>query len=219
MSSIEQARFNMIEQQIRPWEVLDSNVLETMKSIPREDFVPSLYRSFAFADMEIPLAHGEAMMPPRIEGRLLQELAITPYDTCLEIGTGSGYLTACLATLAKYVYSVDIYENFIRTAQDNLDKHGITNVNLATGDAAQDWQTQPNYHNVIAITAAMPSYNNKYEKKLKVGGRLFVVVGKDVQRAMLITRESSSEFSRVELFETKLKLLVGTEQIIQKFIF
>ena len=219
MSSIEQARFNMIEQQIRPWEVLDLSVLETMKSIPREDFVPSMYRSFAFADMEIPLAHGEAMMHPRIEGRLLQELAITPYDTCLEIGTGSGYLTACMATLAKHVYSVDIYEDFTHTAQDTLDKHGIINVSLATGDASQDWRAQPNHYDVIAITAAMPSYNDKYEKKLKVGGRLFVVVGKDVQKAMLITRESSNDFSRVELFETKLKLLVGTEQKIQQFVF
>ena len=217
--SVEQARFNMIEQQIRPWDVLDSAVLETMKSIPRENFVPSLQRSFAFADIEIPLGHGESMMYPRMEGRLLQSLAVQPTDTCLEIGTGSGYLAACLAALSKYVYSVDIYEDFVQSAQNNLDALGVSNVSLMVGDAAEDWKEQPNLYNIIAITASMPTYNDKYEKKLKVGGRMFVVVGTNIMKAMLITRETPSEFSRVELFEADLKPLVGTEQKINNFVF
>ena len=217
--SVEQARFNMIEQQIRPWDVLDSAVLETMKSIPRENFVPSLQRSFAFADIEIPLGHGESMMYPRIEGRLLQSLAVQPTDTCLEIGTGSGYLTACLAALSKYVYSVEIHEDFVQLAQNNLDALGVSNVSLMVGDAAEDWKEQPNLYNVIAITASMPTYNDKYEKKLKVGGRMFVVVGTNIMKAMLITRETPSEFSRVELFEADLKALVGAEQKVNNFVF
>ncbi len=217
--SLEQARFNMIEQQIRPWGVLDLSVLETMKSIPRENFVPSIHRAFAFSDIAIPLGHGEAMMHPRIEGRLLQELAILPTDTCLEIGTGSGYVTACMASLAKHVHSVDIHEDFTQSAQNNLDNLGVANASLVTGDASQDWQEQPNHYNVIAITASMPDYNDKYEKKLKIGGRLFVVVGEKNMKAMLITRETPSDFSRVELFETELKALVGTEKKAKEFVF
>lgn len=217
--SVEQARFNMIEQQIRPWDVLDTAVLETMKVIPRENFVPSLHRSFAFSDVEVPLGHGEAMMHPRMEGRILQSLSILPADTCLEIGTGSGYLTACLAALSKHVYSVDIHEDFANIAQNNLDSYGVANVSLMVGDASQDWGEQPNLYNAIAVTASMPTYNNKYERKLKVGGRMFVVVGTNNMTAMLITRETPSEYSRVELFETDLKALLGTEKSTSSFAF
>jgi len=219
--SLEQARFNMIEQQIRPWNVLNLMVLDTIKSIPREDFVPTLHRSLAFADVEIPLGHGESMMHPRVEGKILQELAILPDDTCLEIGTGYGYMTACLAALSKHVYSVEIHEDLSHVAQNNLDAQGIMNASLMMGDASDDWQTQPNFYNVIAITASMPIYNDKYEKKLKVGGRLFVVVGKDegTMQAMLITRLSTREFSRKSLLEMPLKALVGKEHTQQTFVF
>ena len=217
--SVEQARFNMIEQQIRPWDVLDSAVLETMKTVPRENFVPSLHRSFAFSDVEVPLGHGEVMMHPRVEGRVLQNLSILPTDTCLEIGTGSGYLTACLAVLSKHVYSVEIHEDFTNIAQNNLDSYGVANVTLMVGDASQDWNEQPNLYNVIAVTASMPTYNDKYEKKLKVGGRLFAVVGTDTMTAMLITRDTPSDYSRVELFETDLKALLGAEKSVSGFAF
>jgi protein-L-isoaspartate(D-aspartate) O-methyltransferase len=219
--SLEQARFNMIEQQIRPWNVLDLTVLDTLKSIPREDFVPTLHRSLAFADVEIPLGQGETMMHPRVEGKMLQELAVLPNDTCLQIGTGCGYTTACLAALSKHVYSVEIHEDLSYIAQNNLDAQGIINASLMVGDACDDWQTQPNFYNVIAITASMPVYNDKYEKKLKVGGRLFVVVGSnpDTMQAMLITRISSREFSRKSVLEMPLKALIGKERAKQEFIF
>jgi len=219
--SLEQARFNMIEQQIRPWNVLNLGVLDTLKSIPREDFVPTLHRSLAFADVEIPLGHGETMMHPRVEGKMLQELAVLSNDTCLEIGTGCGYITACLAALSKHVYSVEIHEDLSYIAQNNLDAQGIINASLMVGDASDDWQTQPNFYNVIAVTASMPIYNNKYEKKLKVGGRLFVVVGSHpaTMQAMLITRTSSREFSRESLIEMPLKALIGKERAKQAFIF
>lgn len=218
--SFEQARFNMIEQQVRPWNVLDPAVLDVMGTVPRENFVPTLQRSFAFSDIEIPLGHGEHMMFPRVEGRMLQELSVVPSDTCLEIGTGSGYITACLAALSKQVYSVDIHEDFILSAQNNLDRLGMTNATLMVGDASQDWSTQPNLYNVIAITGSMPEYNDKYEKKLKVGGRMFVVVGTgETMTAMLVTRESPNHFSRVDLFETSLKALKGLEKQVTEFVF
>ena len=219
--SLEQARFNMIEQQIRPWNVLDLTVLNTLKSIPREDFVPTLHRSLAFADVEIPLGHGESMMHPRVEGKILQSLSLLSTDTCLEIGTGCGYMTACLAALSNYVYSVEIHEDLSYIAQNNLDAQGIINVSLMVGDACDDWKAQPNLYNVIAITASMPLYNDQYEKKLKVGGRLFVVVGRhtDTMQAMLITRLSEREFSRVSLLEMPLKTLITKERAQQTFIF
>jgi len=219
--SLEQARFNMIEQQIRPWNVLDLTVLDILKSIPREDFVPTLHRSLAFADVEIPLGHGESMMHPRVEGKILQALAVLSTDTCLEIGTGCGYLTACLAALSKHVHSVEIHEDLSHIAQNNLDAQGVINASLMVGDASDDWQTQPNFYNVIAITASMPIYNDRYEKKLKVGGRLFVVVGShsEPMQAMLITRLSTREFSRVSLLEMPLKALITKERAKQAFIF
>jgi protein-L-isoaspartate(D-aspartate) O-methyltransferase len=221
--SLEKARFNMIEQQIRPWNVLDFDVLETLKSVPRENFVPNIHRSLAFADIEIPLGHGETMMHPRVEGKLLQELAILPSDTCLEIGTGSGYLTACLAKLSTHVHSVEIHEDLSHIAQNNLDSIGVMNASLMVGDAANDWQTQPNLYNIIAITASMPRYNNRYEKKLAVGGRLFVVVGKEnsiqPMQAILVTRTSPSQFSRVSLLEMPLKTLIMQEKEEPVFVF
>lgn len=217
--SLEQARFNMIEQQIRPWNVLDSAVLETMKSVPRENFVPSLQRSYAFTDIEVPLGHGESMMHPRVEGRMLQELAVLSSDTCLEIGTGSGFITACLATLSKHVYSVEFHEDFTQIAQNSLDNLGVANATLMVGDASHNWNNFPGEYDVIAITASMPEYNNTYEKKLKIGGRMFVVVGKNNMKAMLITRESANTFSRVSLFEVKLKALLGLEEKSKAFVF
>ena len=207
--NVEQARFNMIEQQIRPWEVLDTRVLDVLAAVPRERFVPERYRHQAFADLEIPLGHGEHMMAPKIEGRMLQALDVQPTDVALEVGTGSGYVTACLAKLAAQVYSVDIVEAFKLGAQKILAELDIKNVTLRTGDAAHGWTQLPRY-DVIAVTGSLPEYHDGFEKSLAIGGRLFVVVGEaPAMQAMLVRRVGEHEFSRTTLFETDLKALRG----------
>jgi protein-L-isoaspartate(D-aspartate) O-methyltransferase len=214
MSPLEQARFNMIEQQIRPWDVLDQTVLDTMREIPREAFVAEIHRSMAFSDTELPLGHGEFMLSPKIEGRILQELALSPDDICLEVGTGSGYLTACMATMANHVFSVEYHTDINVNAQDRLDMQNIFNVTLSIGDAANGWQQkETDTYDAIAITASMPIYNPVYENMLKVGGRLFVVVGSaPAMQAMLITRTSETAFTRLSLFETVIRPLIGTKE-------
>ncbi|SDZ96145.1 MAG: protein-L-isoaspartate O-methyltransferase [Candidatus Thiothrix putei] len=209
--NLEHARFNMIEQQIRPWDVLDQTVLDTFGFIQRELFVPKVHKALAFADVEIPLGHGEHMMFPRVEARMLQALEISPDDTCLEIGTGSGFITACLAHLSKHVDSVDIYEDFTRQAEERLFNLKLRNHTLHTADALRDWSTGKQY-NVIAVTGSMPTYLPRFEAQLAPGGRLFVVVGHgSVMQATLIKHEADSEFTRTTLFETQLKALVGTD--------
>ena len=137
--NIELARHNMIEQQIRPWDVLDQRVLDVILRTPRELYVPPAHHALAFTDMPIPLGHDQYMMEPRLEGRMLQSLAIKPSDRVLEIGTGSGYVTAMLASLAKHVDSVDIVAEFTESAREKLNKHGVANVKLETGDASKGW--------------------------------------------------------------------------------
>lgn len=207
--NIEQARQNMIEQQIRTWEVLDERVLDTMLQVPREDFVPPAYRSLAFCDMAIPLDHGESMMQPKVEARMLQALAIRPTDKVLEIGTGSGHVTALLAKLGGEVVSVDIHPDFTETAGHRLAAHGIDNVVLETGDAADGWSGHGPF-DVIAVTGSLPLLTESIQRDLKVGGRLFVVVGEEpVMEAFLITRLGDNEWHREALFETVLPPLVN----------
>lgn len=207
--NLEQARVNMIEQQIRPWGILDETVLEAFGFIPRETFVPTEYQQLAFADVEIPIGNGESMMFPRVEARMLQTLAVTPDDHCLEIGTGSGFVTACLAHLSKHVDSVDIHEDFTRQAEARLLAQGLKNYSLHTGDALRSWSSTQLY-NVIAVTGSLPSYIPRFEEQLAPGGRLFVIVGTaPAMEAMLITRQLDGEFTRVPLYETSLKALVG----------
>ena len=207
--NIEQARFNMIEQQIRPWDVLDQTVLTTFGFIPREAFVPDAWKNLAFADVEIPLGHDETMMHPKVEARLLQALNVTPDDNCLEIGTGSGFVTACLAHLSKHVDSVDIHEDFTRQAEQRLLDSGLKNYSLHTGDALRSWSSGQLY-NIIAVTGALPNYLPRFEEQLAVGGRLFIVIGTaPAQHAMLVTRQAEGEFTRQMLFETGLKPLLG----------
>lgn len=206
--NLEQARYNMIEQQIRPWDVLDQTVLDVMYRVPREHFAPDDKRSLAYADIEIPLQHQQNMMFPKVEGRMLQDLAIEVTDKCLEIGTGSGYVTACLAHLAAQVHSIDLYEDFIISAKEKLKNQNITNVTLQQGDALTDLEDKQQY-DVIAITGSLPAYDVKYEQMLADGGRLFVVVGTaPVMTAMLVTRDGD-RFERGALFETQLNPLVG----------
>jgi len=207
-TDIEQARFNMIEQQIRPWDVLDQRVLDTMQKTHRENFVPEAYRSLAFVDTNIPLGHGQVMMAPNVEGRLLQALAIQPEDTILEIGTGSAYLTACLARLGRHVTSVDIEPEFTAQAEAKLAAEGISNVTLETFDAASGVERGKSF-DVIAVTGSLPLLQQQFHNNLNTGGRLFVISGQlPIMEALLITRVDSSSWTRESLFETSIPPLL-----------
>ncbi len=173
---IERARFNMVEQQIRPWDVLDQQVLDLLFAVRREDFVPPQYRSLAFVDMEIPLGDGETMLAPKLEARMLQELAVKPADRILEVGTGSGYMTALLAKRGAHVTSVEIVPAFSAAAAATLNAHGIANVTLEVGDAARGWMKHAPY-DVIVLTGSVPVLADEFQHSLKPGGRLLAVVG------------------------------------------
>jgi protein-L-isoaspartate(D-aspartate) O-methyltransferase len=217
-SEIEQARFNMIEQQIRTWDVLDQRVLDVMNSVPREQFVPEHYRSLAFADTNIPLGHDQVMMAPKLEGRLLQALAITADDAVLEIGTGSGYLTACLARLGKHVTSLDITADFTTAAAAKLEAQGISNVTLETLDAAEGIESEKRY-DVIAVTGSLPLLQQQFQKNLAVGGRLFIITGSlPIMEANLITRVEENHWSSECLLETCIPPLLHAARP-QAFVF
>ncbi|MGF1644930.1 MAG: protein-L-isoaspartate O-methyltransferase [Thiotrichales bacterium] len=208
--NFELARSNMILQQIRPWEVLNQDVLQIMADVPREKFVPPGMERLAFSDIELPLGSGEYMMAPKIEARLLQALNLRGDDHALEIGTGSGFLTACLARLAAQVDSVEIHETLLRAAEQRLQSTGTTNVQLQLGDAAHGWGACE--YDAIAVTGSLPEYDPCFERLLKSGGRLFIVVGKaPVMEALLVTRIGHNRYDRTALFETSLKPLVGRE--------
>jgi protein-L-isoaspartate(D-aspartate) O-methyltransferase len=208
----ETARQNMIEQQIRPWNVLDDRVLNLIADVPREEYVPHEYKHLAFADLNIPLDHGEVMMSPKLEARMLQTLNVQPNETVLEIGTGSGYVTTLLAKLARHVYSVDIHESFVETVRGKLGADGVINVTVELGDAANGWPQHGPY-DVIAITGSLPVLNRNFQESLSVGGRLFVIVGDSpVMEARLITRISDTEFRTEDLFETDLPALQNAPQ-------
>lgn len=216
----EQARFNMVEQQIRPWEVLDQQVLQIILHTPREDYVPAAYHSLAFADTNIPLGQGQVMMIPSVEGRLLQALALQKTDKVLEIGTGSGYVTACLAGLAGHVESVDIFPEFTDSAAKKLAAHGVSNVNLVSGDAAEGWNSGTQY-DAIAITGSMPVIPESYKKALTVNGRLFVIVGDTsmpIMSACLITRVTENQWVQESLFETSIPSLLNAKKL-RTFVF
>jgi len=209
---IEQARFNMIEQQVRPWDVLDQRVLDVMSATPREDFVPERYRSLAFADINIPLGHDQVMMAPKTEGRLLQVLDVQAGDSVLEIGTGSGYLTACLSRLGNHVTSVEIFPEFREAAAAKLAAHGFRNVTLRDADAANGIGSDTRY-DVIAVTGSLPLLHRQFHDNMSVGGRLFVIAGMPpVMEALLITRIDERNWSRESLFETSLPPLLHAEQ-------
>ncbi len=216
--NIAQARHNMIEQQIRPWDVLDERVLDLIDRMPREEFVPPEYKTLAYADINIPLAHQEVMMAPKMEARILQALTLQPTDSILEIGTGSGYLTALLARSGRQVYSLDIHADFVQQTQQKLAHHAINNVFLEIGDGANGWQPNAPY-DAIVVTGSLPLFNDTFKNQLKVGGRLFVVVGQPpVMEARLITRMSEHEWVNEVLFETDLPPLVNAARPPQ-FVF
>src|SRR4249919_4069227 len=180
--NFELARAAMVEQQVRPWEVLDARVLETIATLPRELFVPEAQRELAYVDLPLPLAHGEVMMKPVVEGRLLQALSLEAGEEVLEIGTGSGFVTACLAQLARAVTSIDIHDDFIASARARLDEAGFGNVRLECADALT-WQPGRQF-DAIAVTGAVAEIPSAFTEWLRPGGRMFVVRGRSpVQEA------------------------------------
>ena len=206
----ETARFNMVEQQVRPWEVLDQAVLDRLAATARERFVPEDFLRLAYADTRIPLGGGYVMMPPREEARLLQALALTPRDHVLEVGTGSGYLAALAAGLARRVTTVEISGERRMRAERNL--AGYDNIEVIEGDAAQGWAAAAPY-DAIAVTGSLPVLGDSFLRQLKPGGRLFVVVGEEpAMEARLITRIGAGDWATESLFETVLPPLVGARR-------
>jgi protein-L-isoaspartate(D-aspartate) O-methyltransferase len=213
--NFERARFNMVEQQIRPWEVLDSRVLGMLESMHREDFVPVRYRKLAFADIAVPIGHGQFMMRPKIEGRMLQALDLREDETVLEIGTGSGFITACLARLAKHVVSVEIFEELHQEALESLKDHGINNVEVLLGDAMSGWQPEQ-AHDVVVVTGSVVTVPEQFQGWVNPGGRLFVVTGDSpVMEARLLTRLDATQWREESLFETDLPRLLNAEPPVE----
>ncbi len=202
VQNMEQARFNMIEQQIRPWNVLDQDVLDLLSEVRREEFVPAAHQALAFADLEIPLGEGAAMLAPKMEARLLQELAVQPKDKVLEVGTGSGYMAALLAAKADQVTSVEISPAIAKAAKANLAKAGISNVAVEVGDGVRGWAVGAPY-DVIVVSGSLPVVPEELLQQLKVGGRMAVFVGAaPVMEAQMINRTGETTFASLNLFET-----------------
>jgi protein-L-isoaspartate(D-aspartate) O-methyltransferase len=210
--NIEQARFNMVEQQIRTWDVLDQDVLDALYVVKREDYVPEAHRALAFSDLEIPLGDGESMMQPKMEARILQELAIRKSDRVLEVGTGSGYLTALLAYRASHVYSVEINPRLKLFGAGNLRRNGVINATVEQGDAARGWPKHAPY-DVVVLTGSVPIIPRALADQMRAGARLFAVVGDPpVMSAKLVTCVSGGTYNAVDLFETVLRPLQNCEQ-------
>jgi protein-L-isoaspartate(D-aspartate) O-methyltransferase len=208
---IEIAREKMIEQQVRAWDVLDPEVLDILAEVPREQFVPRDYVALAFSDTEIPIGHGQSMMTPTVEGRLLQSVDVSPNDRILEIGTGTGFLTACLATLGGEVTSVEIFGSLLKRARENLADARIDNIELIEMDATRE--LPPGEFDVVVITGSIHSFDMRYVEALAMNGRLFVVVGDaPVMDARLLTRTGDSDWNSVSLFETCLTPLINAEK-------
>jgi protein-L-isoaspartate(D-aspartate) O-methyltransferase len=211
MLNFEQARLNMIEQQIRPWEVLDPRVLHVLNEVHRESFVPAEYRSLAFADLQIPLAHGQFMMQPKVEARLLQALELTGKERVLEIGTGSGYMTALLASVAAHVDTVDIFHDLTEQAKQRLNECGLSNISFAVGDGATGWPGAGPYDAII-ITGSVPVIPEGYAQNLVHNGRLVLIAGRaPIMEALRINRVDADAWTTTSLFDTCLPPLVNAE--------
>jgi protein-L-isoaspartate(D-aspartate) O-methyltransferase len=213
--NLEQARFNMVEQQIRTWEVLDQEVLDLLYMVPREEFVPPQHRALAFSDLEIPLEEGanarQRMWQPKLEARVLQELALHKSDKVLEVGTGSGYLTALMAHRAGHVVSVEINPKLAAFGRGNLERHGADNLALEIGDAARGWPGHAPY-DAIVLTGSTPVLPRAFLEQLAPGGRLFAVVGEaPAMRARLVVCSAPGAWRSTDLFETVIAPLVNAE--------
>lgn len=217
MNNMEQARFNMIEQQIRPWDVPDTRVLNLLSVVKREQFVPAGRESMAFMDLEIPLGHSVFMWQPKLEARVLHELHIQDGDHVLEVGTGSGYLTALLSRLAAHVNSVEIVAELSAQAAQKLALHEFSNIKLEVGDASQGWGAGK--YDVIVLTASVPIFPEQFQQQLTVGGRLFAIVGDaPAMQAEVITRLENNVYKSVTLFETNILPMQNAPQP-QRFVF
>ena len=206
--NIEAAREQMIEQQVHAWDVFDERVLTTLRQVPRELFAPGRYRNLAFADVEIPLLHGQSMLPAKVHGRILQALAIGPADVAMEVGAGSGYLTACMGKLASQVRSLEIFPELADQARANVLATAVNNVAVETADALQ--LEERFAYDAIAVTGSLPLYDERFQRALKLGGRLFVVVGQaPVMEAWKVTRIGEREWRRESLFETVVAPLIN----------
>ena len=209
---LEQARTNMVEQQIRTWEVLDQDVLDLLYVVPREEFVAEKNRALAFSDLQLPIGEGERMWEPKLEARVLQELDVNKADRVLEVGTGSGYFTALLAHRAAHVYSVELKPELAAFGRRNLERHGTGNVTLEIGDAARGWDGHAPYH-VIVLTGSTPVLPQAFLEQLEVGGRLFAIVGEaPAMTARLVSCTGPGAFHSVDLFETVVAPLANAEQ-------
>lgn len=205
--NIEKARFNMIEQQIRTWDVLDQDVLDLLVVVKREAFVPAAYKSLTFIDTGIPLTGGEYMFTPKMEARILQEIAAKKHEHVLEIGAGSGYMAALLAHKARHVTTVEIDPMLKEFAQKNLSDYGVTNADVVLGNGAQGWAKGAPY-DAIVISGSLPVLPDSLLQQIKVGGRIFAIIGESpVMTAQLITRVSDTAYSTVKIFETDVKPL------------
>jgi protein-L-isoaspartate(D-aspartate) O-methyltransferase len=216
--SLNQAREQMIEQQVRAWDVLDARVLALLREVPREQFVPDSHRFLAFADVEVPLPHGQHMLRPNIVGRLLQSLELTGSERVLEIGAGTGFVTACLAAASAHVKAFEIFADLADRARANLAATGASNVEVVTADAMQAGvQLEPSaggarYH-AIAVTGSLPVYDDRLQRLLEVGGRMFVIVGDaPVMEARLVRRVAEEGWSTESLFETVVDPLINARR-------
>ncbi|RPI40926.1 MAG: protein-L-isoaspartate O-methyltransferase [Betaproteobacteria bacterium] len=213
----EKARFNMVEQQIRTWEVLDPNVLDLLIRVRREEYVPAQYRSLAFTDMEIPLGFGETMLAPKLEARLIQAASVQPTDRVLEVGTGSGYMAALLSSLGEHVYTVEIVPELSEQAQRKFADHGLTNITAEVGDAARGWEAHAPY-DAIVVTGSSPTLPPSFERSLAPGGRLIVILGDPPVMTAHLLRRVGDGCSREGLFETCIRPLRNAPQP-ERFVF
>ena len=211
MLHVESARAQMIAQQVRAWDVSDERVLKVLAKVHREEFVPEAYRDLAFADTAIPLGHGQSMLPPKLDGRILQALELKESDEVLEVGTGSGFLTACLAALAARVRSLEIFPDLAALAARNLRNAGFVAASVETMDALRFEEV--NRYDAIAVGGSLALYDARFERALKPGGRLFVVVGTSpLMEALLVRRAGSAACTQESLFETDITALVNAPQ-------
>ena len=210
--NFEQARFNMVEQQIRPWEVLDQDVLNLLMTVKREEFVPAAYRELAFTEVEIPIGCGQVMLKPVIEGKVLQALRLGKADSVLEVGTGSGYFAALLAARTEWVRTIEIEPELVKLASANLARNGVENVVVVQGDGIGGWAERAPY-DVIVVSGGLPFVPQALLEQLKVGGRLFAFVGEaPVMKARLVTCEAEGRFRTEDIFETVVPMLKDAPQ-------
>lgn len=221
MNHLQQARENMIEQQVRPWDVLDQRVLDVLADVPREQFVADEHRGLAYSDYQLPIGFGQTLLKPTVDGRLLQTLALSPTDSVLEVGTGSGYLTMCLSRLARHCDSIEIHPELHANAKAKLTALGVSNITLLEQDAAESWDARDSY-DAIAFGGAVEAIPPFYKAKMAVGGRLFAIVGDGnhpTMEAVQLTRMSESEWTTTSLFETQVDPLVNFSVTEQTFVF